>query len=471
MDWIKKKLIALTATVLFLALALPALPLALADEPQQSGLVPLAPGDVPIDASTFPDPDFRYWIGEQDWGEDGVLTSAEAEAVTHVNVDLVGVCDLTGIEYFPNLWYLSCSDNYITEIDTSYNPELMLLYAEGNPELSSVDVTGNPLLESLDCSGGKLTSIDVSGNPKLGNLSVNNNELTELDLPHNLELYSISCYGNELTELDVSHNPELIEISCDFNHLTTLDLSHNLELDSLWVVTYSDQTSSATVYPANDSTGRYVDLAEVVGQENLKNVTSVFGGSFSPETGLVVLDDATTDTITYTYDVGYRFSSYDMNVTLALTSGTPETLQASFDAGDGTVITATVARGSRLVRPEDPKKDGYRFLGWAYGFTEQGNTVFWDFDDPVLSSLSLTAQWEKIPDQGTGDKGDKPVVTGTPPGTSLQPVAANQDKAQPSSAIPATGHSDTLLAVLILAFLSAAPVVLLAGLRMRGRKA
>jgi rhamnogalacturonan endolyase len=49
-----------------------------------------------------------------------------------------------------------------------------------------------------------------------------------------------------------------------------------------------------------------------------------------------------------------------------------------------------VINGETIVRPEDPVRPGYRFLGWFY------NNILWDFNTPVFSSLTLTAQWEPI---------------------------------------------------------------------------
>lgn len=49
-----------------------------------------------------------------------------------------------------------------------------------------------------------------------------------------------------------------------------------------------------------------------------------------------------------------------------------------------------ITTGSKLTKPQDPTKDGYRFLGWYNG------TTAFDFDTAVTENMTLTAHWEKI---------------------------------------------------------------------------
>ena len=55
-----------------------------------------------------------------------------------------------------------------------------------------------------------------------------------------------------------------------------------------------------------------------------------------------------------------------------------------------------VKKGDLLVKPNDPKKEGYNFLGW---YNEE---ELWDFEkDIVNESFTLTAKWEKVEVQPT----------------------------------------------------------------------
>ena len=55
-----------------------------------------------------------------------------------------------------------------------------------------------------------------------------------------------------------------------------------------------------------------------------------------------------------------------------------------------TSVTKEVAEGTILVRPADPVKVGYKFIGWYVGDKE------YDFSAPVMSDLVIEARFEKI---------------------------------------------------------------------------
>ncbi len=42
--------------------------------------------DVAIDATHFPDPGFRKWLASQDFGKDGIITTAEIKEITNLTV-------------------------------------------------------------------------------------------------------------------------------------------------------------------------------------------------------------------------------------------------------------------------------------------------------------------------------------------------------------------------------------------------
>ena len=68
-------------------------------------------------------------------------------------------------------------------------------------------------------------------------------------------------------------------------------------------------------------------------------------------------------------------------------------VKVSFDAngGEPTPKAQEVEVGKKAVKPADPKKDGYKFLGWFSG------SYSWNFDKDTVgkSDLTLVAQWEK----------------------------------------------------------------------------
>ena len=60
----------------------------------------------------------------------------------------------------------------------------------------------------------------------------------------------------------------------------------------------------------------------------------------------------------------------------------------SFETNGGTVIVSqSVNEGEKVIKPEDPTKEGYIFMQWLY----QGKT--YDFSSAVNSNFILTAEW------------------------------------------------------------------------------
>ena len=75
-------------------------------------------GDVNIDGTNFPDPNFRNYVSTQfDENSDGMLSDAEIAQVKQVNVANSGIANLIGIEYLTALERLECSGNSLKAID------------------------------------------------------------------------------------------------------------------------------------------------------------------------------------------------------------------------------------------------------------------------------------------------------------------------------------------------------------------
>ena len=59
--------------------------------------------------------------------------------------------------------------------------------------------------------------------------------------------------------------------------------------------------------------------------------------------------------------------------------------------GGNKIDPQTILKGYTAVKPEDPQKEGYIFLGWFI------SDDLYDFSTPVNSNITLTAKWE-LPD-------------------------------------------------------------------------
>lgn len=64
-----------------------------------------------------------------------------------------------------------------------------------------------------------------------------------------------------------------------------------------------------------------------------------------------------------------------------------------FDSNGGTAVDTqeNVQYGTTATKPENPTREGYRFLGW---FTKDGKAF--DFSTPITKSMTLTAKWEIV---------------------------------------------------------------------------
>ena len=214
---------------------------------------------VAIDATNFPDGAFRQYVADNfDKDKDGALNQTERNAVKEIEISNSGCTSLQGLKYFSKLTDLFCSDNNLTELDVSENPEL----------------------GRLICYNNSLTSLNLNKNTKLRSLNCNNNKLTVLDLRENKSLSWLRCKNNCLTSLDLRNNPKIGDLQVGSQRYQIL---------------------------ANDD--RTYDLHQLPGKFELDGVTtgSWKGGTVDPTTWIL---KANSTTVTYNYEVeddGFNF--------------------------------------------------------------------------------------------------------------------------------------------------------------------
>ncbi len=256
-------------------------------------------GVIKIGEKTFPDANFRSFVSENyDFNSDGVLSPSERQGISHINVSNLNIADLTGIEYFPNIWELNCSKNTLTSLDMSKNTELKYLYCYQN-NLTVLDVSKCPNLLSLDCRYNDLLSLDVTNNTELDFFQCAYNSLTSLNLRNNSKLSDLFCDGNRLTALyaEAAYNPLLTDISC------------------------GGQTAYFYV-PAGITN---FNLGALVTKEDI-TVTS--GGEYDSETGYIKLSSTSGwCTITYTHTPRGLNTSMDVTLSLYFTSDPVNTFE------------------------------------------------------------------------------------------------------------------------------------------------
>ena len=219
-----------------------------------------AKADVAINATNFPDANFRNWVLAQDYGADGKLTDAEIAGVTTIDVHYKSISVLKGIEYFTALKTLKCYDNKLTSLDVSKNTVLTELWCYEN-KLTSLDVSKNKALTYLRCYRNQLTSLDVSKNTALKDLDCSDNQLTSLDVSGCTALKVMICYGNQLTSLDVSKNKALTDLLCYNNQIRGAGMA--TLINSLPEVT----NSIFAVYDSEGTEGNEITTVQVAAAE------------------------------------------------------------------------------------------------------------------------------------------------------------------------------------------------------------
>ena len=235
----------------------------------------------------------KYMLPLFDEDEDGEINVLEAENVQNVNCSEKNIADLSGLEKCPNLKYLNCNGNYISEIILPNLSKLETIVAYGNP-IEKIDVNNDAALAtlklqnvstnalsgtgisivgydqaetlSLDFSGTKytsltiknstvLTSYDVAKNVQLTKLYLCGNSLVKdvdvsslsalttlhvwgcalesLDVDANVNLESLMCYNNKLSTLNLDNNTALKTLNASNNILTNLKLQNNIALTNV----------------------------------------------------------------------------------------------------------------------------------------------------------------------------------------------------------------------------------------------
>ena len=254
----------------------------------------------------IPDASFESKLIEQGIDSDGLVNQkilkTDAEEVIRLDLNLNAnfgeIADLTGIEGFVNLKFLSAARQKIERVDLSSNTLLDTLNILGN-RLSSIDLSKNTnlifvdmqsnefsssssiiglstatnlkdldiswnyleefsihneSLEILHMSHNDLKSIDTDGAINLQHVFMPSNQLETVDFSTNISLETLLIAGNKLQRIDLEDNTRLTHLYISSNLLTHLDVSHNNELEDLRV----DRNPDLTCVKINDTQNPYV---------------------------------------------------------------------------------------------------------------------------------------------------------------------------------------------------------------------
>ena len=199
-----------------------------------------------IDEVHFPDAPFRQWVLDNaDEDKDGKLTKDEIRRIKVIDAHDQGIRDITGIEHFVYVEEVYLYNNYIREVDFTYNVRLRKVHVYNN-EITKVNVTYNVELEEFYIYNNYITTIDVTKNIKLKRFHIYNNYITQINLTYNVELIDLYIYNNRITTIDLTKNVKLVRLHIYNNYITQINLRYNVELVDLYIynnrLTYIDLT-------------------------------------------------------------------------------------------------------------------------------------------------------------------------------------------------------------------------------------
>lgn len=148
---------------------------------------------------------------------------------------LIGVSDLTGLQYFPNISSLLIrADKKLAAIDLSFHPLLNTIDIQ-NCHLHDLSFANSPNIERITIQYGSVEVIDISKNLLLQSLACNNNQISELDISNNHNLSVLICCDNLLERIELANNNQLKVLVCFGNRIETLNVRNCPNIEKIYV--------------------------------------------------------------------------------------------------------------------------------------------------------------------------------------------------------------------------------------------
>ncbi|MFV0498495.1 MAG: InlB B-repeat-containing protein [Bacilli bacterium] len=394
----------------------------------------------------FPDPNMASAVAD-------VIANGDVNAVIDQELvdntqDLIlrdsSITDITGISVFSELDILDLSNNDLKTLPESVGElkELQLLTLFNNNSLATLPESIGELteLKTLKIMGGDLVSVPES----IGNLS----ELEDLQLAKNnlvsipesigelKKLKNLQLYDNNLTSLPSSilELPQLFNLTICGNLLPESagaqieEQQNDLNVNQSFNKKLMISNSSVKVEVGSKSDFETIDYASILKIEEQKKQNETIEDyskalnnyeytleSITDEDGNIVEIDSYFDTSGSVIKEGTVFAKVRANGTGLFENSSENAittdkvkmqfskqvnkynlfLNVIYDDINYTHAFPLVA-GELIKKPNDVKRDGYKFIGW--NTSVDGSGVIWDFDSDLMpaNDLNLYAQWEKV---------------------------------------------------------------------------
>jgi Leucine-rich repeat (LRR) protein len=167
-----------------------------------------------------------------DANNDGEIQVSEANQVSALALDNSGISNMAGINAFPNIFSLICSNNQITTLDLSNNTNIYYLYCDNN-QLTNLNITGLTNLTWLYCQYNNLSALNMTPTSSLQKLNCYNNQISSLVLNGLPNLTELNCRNNSLSAINVNNLNNLQLLNVSNNSISTLSLTNLINLREL----------------------------------------------------------------------------------------------------------------------------------------------------------------------------------------------------------------------------------------------
>lgn len=199
--------------------------------------------------------DFKAYLVENfDTDGDGEISRDEAELITAIECEDLGLTSLEGVRNLTNLQTLHCSYNAIETLDVSGMTSLTELLCDHNL-ITDLNVSGCTSLNNIECNSNAIGELNLADcRNTLTTITCNENKLARLDLTNFDKLFHLNCDDNQLTELLVDGCTALTSVDCASNQLTTLDFRQTPLIGEVYC---SNNKLTSELFPENSMMGTF----------------------------------------------------------------------------------------------------------------------------------------------------------------------------------------------------------------------
>ena len=227
------------------------------------------------------------------------------------------------------------------------------------------------------------------------------------------------CTDEELEEIYSSETPDFENYSCVQNYLitpatygVTIELQgeeHTVNLNVVDTTAPYLETKNVEIYEGD--TYELTDFVEGCSDISGGCDLSYYTGDNDEDGNAIDYSKITSvgeHTIRLIATDRYGNITEPASATLTILEVEGELYTITFDSNGGSEVRSKrVGENGNVIRPTDPTREGYKFVGWYL------NNEEFDFNTKITSDLTLTARWEEIEEEGESGSGD---------GTSTGPI-------------------------------------------------